>query len=119
MSVIEQIFFLPPMAVGRLGGSDTPLESFTWVEDPSQHGAGTTVIQPATSLEVQADGSARPFRPAAIQFKDGNLLRPVAPFFELWAKLQNQADPVPLTAALLRESGGSVDGVMYTVTAAN
>ena len=119
MATIEQVFFLPPMAVARLGGSDTPLESFTWVEDPSQHGAGTTVIQPAISLEVQVDGSVRPFLPAAIQFRDGNLLRPVAPFFELWAKLQNQADPVPLTAALLEESGGSVDGVTYTVSAAN
>jgi hypothetical protein len=117
--VIEEVFFLPPMAVARLGGSDTPLDSFTWVEDPSQHGAGTTVIQPAISLEVQVDGSVRPFLPVAIQFRDGNLLRPVAPFFELWATLQGQADPVPLTAALLRSSGGSGDGVTYTVTAAN
>jgi hypothetical protein len=39
MTVIEQIFFLPPMAVARLGASDTPLASFTWVEDPATHGA--------------------------------------------------------------------------------
>src|SRR5260370_1323025 len=116
MAVIEQILFLPPMAVARLGGSVTPLDSFTWVEDPSQHGAGDTVIQLAISLEIQPDGSVRPFLPAGIQFRDGNLLRPVAPFFELWAKLENQAEPVPLTAALLQSSGGSVDGVTYTVT---
>jgi len=119
MAVIEQVFFLPPMAVARLGESATPLESFTWVEDPSQHGAGATIIQPAISLEVQTDGSVRPFLPAGIQFRDGNLLRPVAPFFELWAKLQNQVEPVPLTAALLQSSGGSADGVTYTVRAAN
>jgi hypothetical protein len=119
MAVIEEIFFLPPMAVSRLGGSDTPLESFTWVEDPSQHGAGATMIQPSISLEVQADGSVRPYLPVAIQFRDGNLLRPVAPFFELWAKLENQDDPVPLTGTLLQASGGSPDGVTYTVTAAN
>jgi len=119
MAVIEQILFLPPMAVARLGGSITPLDSFTWVEDPSQHGAGETVIQPAISLEIQTDGSARPFLPAAIQFRDGNLLRPVAPFFELWAKVKDKDDPVPLTGALLQSSGGSVSGVTYTVTAAN
>src|SRR6266852_2574756 len=101
MSVIEQIFFLPPMAVARLGGSDTPLASFTWVEDPSTHGAGTTIIEPATSLEVQPDGAVRPFLPIAIQFRDGNLLRPVAPFFELWAKVQGQAEPQRLTSDLL------------------
>jgi hypothetical protein len=119
MAVIEQVFFLPPMAVGRLGASDTPLSSFTWVEDPSQHGAGATVIQPAISLEVQADGSIRPFLPAAIQLRDGNVLRPVAPFFELWAKLQGQDDPVPLTSALLQSSGGSVSGVTYSITVTN
>jgi hypothetical protein len=63
MAVIEEVFFPPPMAVARLGESATPLDSFTWVEDPSQHGAGTTVIQPAISLEVQTDGSVRPFLP--------------------------------------------------------
>jgi len=119
MAVIEEVFFLPPMAVARLGESATPLDSFTWVEDPSQHGAGSTVIQPAISLEVQTDGSVRPFLPAAIQFRDGNLLRPVAPFFELWAKVKNHAEPVPLTGALLQSSGGSAEGVTYTVRAAN
>ncbi len=119
MSKIEQIFFLPPMAIARLGGSDTPLASFTWVEDPSTHGAGTTVIEPTTSLEVQPDGAVRPFLPIAIQFRDGNLLRPVAPFFELWAKVKDQADPVRLTSALLTASLGSLVGVTYTVKAAN
>jgi hypothetical protein len=119
MSIIEQIFFLPPMAVARLGGSDTPLASFTWVEDPSTHGAGTTVIEPTTSLEVQPDGAVRPFLPIAIQFRDGNLLRPVAPFFELWAKVQDRADPVRLTSALLNASLGSLAGVTYTLKAAN
>ena len=119
MTVIEQIFFLPPMAVARLGASDTPLASFTWVEDPATHGAGNTVIEPMTSLEVRQDGSIRPFLPIAIQFRDGNLLRPAAPFFELWAKVQGQADPVPLTSALLTASGGSLAGVTYTVTAGN
>src|SRR5256885_14625318 len=119
MSVIEQIFFLPPMAVARLGGSDTPLDSFTWVEDPTQHGAGNTVLQPSVTLEVQPNGAIAPVQKTTIQFRDGNLLRPVAPFFELWAKVQGAADPVPLTSALLAATGGSLSGVTYTITVAN
>ena len=115
MSVIEEIFFLPPMAVARLGGSDTPLGSFTWVEDPAQHGAGATVLQPTISLDVQPqDGSVRPFLRTTLQFRDGNLLRPVAPFFELWAKVRGKPDPEPLTSTLLQASQGSLNGVTYT-----
>jgi hypothetical protein len=119
MSVIEQIFFLPPMAVARLGGSDVPLECFIWVEDPTTHGGAATMIQPETTLLVKEDGSVHPTIPSSIQFRDGTALRPVAPFFELWAVVQGRNDPVPLTTALLGESGGSLGGVTYTVTAAN
>lgn len=119
MIKIQQLFFLPPMATARLGGSDTPLDSFTWIEDPTIHGAGQTVIAPATSLEVLADGSVRPNLPAAIQFRDGNLLRPTAPFFELWARLEGATDIQPLTTATLQDAGGSLAGVTFTVTAAN
>src|ERR1051326_7996929 len=96
------------MAIARLGGSTHPLDSFNWIEDPSLHGAGRTVIDPAVSLEVQPDGSVRPFLPASIQFRDGNLLRPVAPFFELWAKVQGADDLQPLTTALLAQNGASL-----------
>src|SRR5258706_2354163 len=111
MSVIEQIFFLPPMAVARVGESDTPLDSFTWVEDPTQHGAGTTVLKPAVTLDVQPNGAVAPVQKTTIQFRDGNLLRPVAPVFELLGKVQGQNDPVPLTSALLAASNGSLNGV--------
>jgi hypothetical protein len=107
------------MAIARLGGSDTPLDSFTWVEDPTIRGAGQTVIAPATSLEVLSDGSVRPSRPAAIKFRDGDLLRPTAPFFELWVLLDGTDSIQPLTTALLKGVGGSLASVIFTVTAAN
>jgi hypothetical protein len=117
MSKIEEVFFLPPMAVARLGASDTPLVSFTWIEDPSLHGAGRTVISPSRSLEVLPDGSVLPFHPAVIQFRDGNLLRPVAPFFELWARSDGEVQPI--TLGWLKNNGGSLAKITYTVTAAN
>ena len=100
---IREIFFLPPLAIARMGGSDTPLDCFVWDTDKSIHGGNQTVIKPAISLRVMANGSVRPFVPKVIQFRDGDLLRPVAPFFELWAivgggqALQNAAGESALT----------------------
>jgi len=123
MVQILEIFFNPQMAIARLGSSETPLESCVWSEDPSLFGAGRTVIRPATSLEVQSDGSVRPYLPSFIRFRDGDDLRPVAPFFELWARIKRDLngpiEEVPLTLVLLEEAGGSLEGVTYHVTAAN
>jgi hypothetical protein len=75
------------MAVARLGGGSVPLESFAWIEDPSLFGAGKTVIAPQVTLEVQRDGSILPYTPGIIRFREDERLRPVAPFFELWATI--------------------------------
>ncbi len=117
-----EVFFYPPMAIARLGGSSTPLESFTWQEDPTLRGAAKTIIEPAISLQIQPDGSVRPYLPSIIHFKDENLFRPVAPFFELWALVQNSdglKEEVPLTSRLLQQLGASLDAVSYVVEAAN
>jgi hypothetical protein len=117
------ISLLPPMAIARLGGSETPLDSFVWREDPTVHGAAKTVIEPAVTLTVGEDGSVRPSLPASIRFRDGHLLRPVAPFFELWVRLQDPASleerEEPLTTGLLERHGLSLASVGYVVTAAN
>ena len=116
---IAEIYFLPPLAIARVGGSDTPLDCFVWDSDRTVYGAHRTIIRPAGSLEVLADGSLRPFLPSSIQFKDRGQLRPVAPFFELWAKIAGKKEGVPLTSALLAECGGSTDNVQYAITVAN
>jgi hypothetical protein len=117
MAKIEELFFLPPMAVARLGGSSVPLVSYTWLEDPSLHGAGLTVISPSVSLEVLADGAVRPFLPAAIQFRDGDKFRPVAPFLELWVRSNGTEQPV--TLQWMSENKAALSDIQYTVTAAN
>jgi hypothetical protein len=117
-----EIFFCPPMAIGRLGGSNNPLESFTWQEDPTLRGAAKTIISPEISLEIQADGTVRPYLPSIIHFKDEGLFRPVAPFFELWALVQyedSHQEEVPLTNRILQRLGVSLDAVSYVVEAAN
>lgn len=119
---ILAVFFLPPMAIGRLGGGATPLESFIWAEDPTLHGSHPTVIEPAVTFEVQDDGSLRTYMPTSLRFRDGDRLRPVAPFFELWATVedaQGGCRDLPLTLDLLAAHGATLDHIQYTITVAN
>jgi hypothetical protein len=118
---ITDAYFLPPLAIARLGASEIPLDCFVWDTNKSIHGGNRTVITPAVSLRVMADGSLRPFLPNAIQFRDGALLRPVAPFFELWVTTSDGHTHVeqPLTLALLEELGVDLGSVEYTITVAN
>ena len=120
--VIQSIFFQPPLAIARIGGSPAPLDAFVWDSDKSIHGANRTVIRPAVTLKVLADGTLRPYLPNVIQFRDGDALRPVAPFFELWARLKlknGRLQDRPLNLTLLQEAGVWLDSVEYTVTVAN
>ncbi len=117
-SGVRSFFFTPPMAVARLGGSDTPLDAFVWREDPTTLGGGLTSLDPAVSLRVEDDGSVTSFRPLTLTFRDGDLLRPVAPFLELWVEYEGGASE-PLTSTVLTELGGSLGAVHHRVAAAN
>lgn len=132
MPRLVSVFFEPPLAFGRLGGSKRPLENYQWVDDPTVHGAGRTVIEPATTLQVLSDGSLAAYRPSVLEFVDDGEFRPVAPFFELWATVEWSADDpegetdgpgtvsdMPLTATLLGRLGSSLDGVSYSIHLAN
>ncbi|MGI9022459.1 MAG: hypothetical protein ACR2HV_04365, partial [Acidimicrobiales bacterium] len=117
-SDVRSLYFTPPMAIARLGGSDTPLDAFVWREDPTTLGGGLTSLEPAVSLRVEDDGSVSPYRPVDLVFRDGRLLRPAAPFLELWVEYDDGATE-PLTSALLAELGGTLEGVHHRVAAAN
>jgi hypothetical protein len=121
--LIKEIYFLPPLAIARLGESETPLDCFVWDTDISVHGGNRTVIKPAVSLRVMANGSVRPFKPEVIQFRDGPDLRPVAPFFELWATVQkkdsNTWEKRQINRQLLKSLGVDLDSVQYRITVGN
>jgi len=135
---ITAIRFRPPVAIARLGDSDSPLEAFTWAEDTRLFGAGQTVIQPAVSLEVLPDGTVEPYLPGPIRFRDGLAIRPVCPFLELQADIEEDASKeeippitpnkanagrvkstVPLTSALLERAGLDLSQIQFQVVAAN
>jgi hypothetical protein len=102
------IFVLPPAAIARLGGSVRPLDNYEWRDDRSIQGASQTVIEPVTTLDVATDGSVAPFRPATIRFRDGKDLRPVAPFFEVWARIQPSPGPGGKVLPRRRDRGKSL-----------
>lgn len=110
---IRQIRLLPPLALARLGSSPEPLENYELeLPDP----VGPRAIVPAESLVLAADGAittvTRPHGPVA--FRDAeHRIKPVAPFFELFAQVDGSDDWQPVTPALLTAHGLTLDAVRF------
>src|SRR6478609_3273777 len=108
MVMIRSVFFLPPFAIARLGGASTPMDNYEWVEDPTVHGAARDTVEPRTTLEVRSDGTIWPSLPSLLRFREHGLLRPVAPFLELWTTVVYGADdPDPPGGRIRRGTGGA------------
>jgi hypothetical protein len=124
MDALVEIFFVPPMAIARVGSSSTPMDAFRWADSVTPHGGRTTVIEPAISFRVLDDGSIEPFLPESIRFKDDDgSIRPVAPFIELWGTFECAATghtyEKALTISTLGELGATLGELRYEITAGN
>jgi len=120
--VIREIRLLPPLAIARLGASPAPLENYDVVIDDAQP-LGFRALRPATTFIVdRATGTitaAEPRPGARVRFKDDNgLVRPVAPFLEVWCDRGNGTF-VPLTTAILGEERLTAADVRWRVRVAN
>jgi hypothetical protein len=119
------LFCVPPIAVARLGGSSTPMAAYRWQAPADPRTEGETVIAPDWTLEMLADGSVDPTMPAAIQFRDGDLIRPACPFIEVWARVGDPAlssatwREERLTPALLTTHGGALSDLRFSIDAQN
>ena len=108
---IQTLFIDPSIAIARLGGSSAPQDAYCWADPTNPRSDGNTVIEPWWTLEVLSDATVDPSIPAAIRLRDGDMIRPVAPFFEIWALVGEPGSPPsqwqqePLTPKLLRRSG--------------
>jgi hypothetical protein len=122
---IRDLFIDPPIAIARLGGSSMPQDAYLWVTAPEPRAGDTTTIAPTWSLAVQQDATVVPVMPTQVILRDGPLIRPVAPFFEVWARVGKAGSrpsswrDVPLTPALLAQSGGSLSDLVLEVNAKN
>ena len=122
---IQDIFIDPPLAIARLGGSSMPQDAYVWVKAPEPRAGDTTTIAPTWTLVVQPDATVVPVLPAQVTLRDGPLIRPVAPFFEIWARLgKTGRSPstwrdVPLTPALLKKNGAALSDLILQIDAKN
>ena len=123
--LIQAIFVTPGLAFARLGGSSTPQDAYDWVDIRAPRVNGETTIAPTWTLAVQPDGSLQPFMPDSVAFRDGDMIRPVAPFYEIWARVGDAGSApatwrdVPLTPALLQANGLALAALQLKVTARN
>jgi hypothetical protein len=122
---IQAIFITPGFAVARLGAATAPVDNYNWAEVEEPRYDGETTVVPGWSLSVAPDGSVTPYLPDSISFRDGDVIRPVAPFFEVWARVgANGSDQTawteePLTPQLLQAEGLGESDLQLAITATN
>ncbi|MDQ2990121.1 MAG: hypothetical protein M3R60_13560 [Pseudomonadota bacterium] len=102
---ILELRILPPLAIGRLGAAEEPLEAFDLETDPARPLDFRRIV-PRTSFELDRESGRilRAYVPPTIRFKDANKkIRPVAPFLEVFVRTSEHPDRLqPLTTSLLR-----------------
>ncbi|WP_441246887.1 hypothetical protein [Kitasatospora sp. McL0602] len=118
MSILE-LRILPPLAVGRLGAADQPMDNYELEVDPAQPLArrklrpAPTFTVDGTTGEITSDAP-----PQHLRFTADGWVRPVAPFLEVWA-LTAPGRLEPLTVALLAEHGLTPGDVTWWAHVAN
>lgn len=122
---IQAIFITPGFAVARLGASTAPVDNYHWADVEEPRYDGETTVVPGWSLAVEPDGSVTPYLPDSVVFRDGDVIRPVAPFFEIWARVGPDGSDAstwteePLTPQLLQADSLSESDLRLAVTASN
>lgn len=116
---IVELRLLPPFGIARLGSSPDPMDNYDLdISDP----VGYRRIVPAPTLVIDPRTGAVSGRnpPFAVHFRDTDgLIRPVCPFFEVWARFQGSENLEPLTVTMLRDAGATPTDVRWQVHVAN
>jgi hypothetical protein len=122
-AVINRIWLHPPMALARLGSSETPCDNYHWgPNDTRPDGTGKTKLEADETLVVRPDNTLELHRPETIEFKDAlGRFKPVCPFFELHGEwiAHGERQEGCITEDVLKLAGCTVADVRWTVTVAN
>jgi hypothetical protein len=120
---IKQLRILPPFAIGRLGSADEPMDNYSFdlnIDHHLEQPLGYRQLKPQPTLIVNKDSGEiegdRP--PDTLEFKRGGKIRPVAPFLEVFAVIEND-ELVPLTVELLRNHDLTVKDIAWHVKVSN
>jgi hypothetical protein len=117
MSILE-LRILPPLAIARLGSSPHPLENFRLDADRGELGFRRIIPTQTLYVDEKTGEIAKADVPSNIIFKDGDRIRPVAPFLEVYAR--TSADKLePLTIDLLKKNNLSEKDIRWTVEVGN
>jgi hypothetical protein len=115
---ITDLRILPPLAIGRLGGSPKPMAAYSLQEvDGHPLDFRRIVPEPTFVVDDETGEITREYTPSTIKFRDDDLIRPVAPFLEVFAVVDERL--VPLTLELLEDEGLSVGDLAWQVEVAN
>jgi hypothetical protein len=126
MKIIE-LRILPPIAIGRLGNSGTPLAAYT-LELSKEKPLDFRKVVPMETFKVHPKtGAIRGQIPTSIQFKEAKSIddkdgkiHPVAPFLEVFAITDKEPELlVPLTTTLLHECGHDINDISWDVEVGN
>ena len=96
---LERIALLPEIAIARVGSAKQPLACYDWAgPDRTPRGSGKTKLEKRNSLTIEKDGELKKDEPEKVEFTgptengDGEGLRPVCPWFVIFAKWKGQND---------------------------
>ena len=116
---IKALRILPPFAIGRLGSAAEPLDNYAIDDNPDQPLAFRRIVPaPTFRIDPVTGGIASVDTPETMEFKTDGKIRPVAPFLEVFA-VTDTDELVPLTTALLAESGLDAGAIAWNVAVAN
>lgn len=119
MPTISELRILPPFGIARLGSSPDPMVNYDAVCDPADPLAARRLVGAPTLVVDSASGTIRrSIDLPDVRFRDrSGRIRPVAPFFEVWARVGSVLRP--LTRELLRASGFSMKDLTWQIRIAN
>lgn len=116
---ITKLHILPPFAIGRLGGADEPLDNYTIADDPEHPLGFRRIVGDHTLIVDPHTGEIAESRiPQTVAFKTKTKIRPVAPFLEVFAVI-NDDDILPLDLPLLKTLHLESAKIEWRVTVAN
>ncbi|SCB53506.1 hypothetical protein GA0061099_10685 [Bradyrhizobium yuanmingense] len=117
---IHEIRVLPPLAIGRFGGSAEPMHNYDLVVTA---GSGYRELRPAETLlvnPVTGEIVAKQVPSSPVRFKDGaGRVKPVCPFLEVWGRFDDDPELRPLTVNDLADLGRGPEHISWDVLFAN